>query len=68
MLFWASVLNGLLAPVCILLVVVLTSRSDVMGKRVNPVWLKGLGWVSVGVTGTAALAMVATLVWGGGMP
>jgi Mn2+/Fe2+ NRAMP family transporter len=61
MLFWASVLNGLLAPVAILLVVLLTRSSAVMGKHANPPWLTMLGWVSVLVTGAAALAMLASL-------
>lgn len=61
MLFWASVLNGLLAPVCIVLVLILTSRRDVMGGRVNPPWLRRLGWLSVLVTGSAAIAMLISL-------
>jgi NRAMP (natural resistance-associated macrophage protein)-like metal ion transporter len=60
MLFWASVLNGVLAPICLLFVVRLTSRSTVMGSRVNPLWLRILGWLSVAVTGFAALALLAS--------
>lgn len=62
MLFWASVLNGLLAPAAILLVVLLTRSRAVMGEHANPRWLTGLGWLSVAVTGIAALALVASLV------
>lgn len=61
MLFWTSVLNGLLAPVAILLVVLLTRNPAVMGDHANPPWLTGLGWASVIVTGAAALTMLAIL-------
>lgn len=62
MLFWASVLNGLLAPICILLVVLLTSNPAVMGARGNSAWMKLLGWVSFVVTGTAAVGLLVTLL------
>ena len=64
MLFWASVLNGILAPACIALLLVLTSRPEVMGKRVNPRWLTAVGWVSVLVTAAAAASMVVSLLNG----
>jgi hypothetical protein len=31
-----------------------------MGSRVNPLWLRILGWLSVAVTGFAALALLAS--------
>jgi len=34
-LFWSAVINGLLAPPLILLVILLTSGTKVMGKHVN---------------------------------
>lgn len=64
MLFWASVLNGLLAPVTVLLALLLTRNPAVMGDRVNPGWISALGWVSVLVTGAAALALVASMMMG----
>ncbi|HSU30741.1 MAG TPA: divalent metal cation transporter [Bryobacteraceae bacterium] len=63
MLFWASVCNGILAPFCLVIVLLLTSRGTVMGSRVNPPWLRSLGWFSVAVTGTAAIAMLASFAW-----
>ena len=45
MLFWSAVLNGVLAPPLIVLVVLLTSNGNVMGTRVNPLWVKILGWL-----------------------
>lgn len=60
MLFWSSVLNGLLTPITILLVVLLTSNGKVMGLRKNSAGLKWLGWTSVLLTGAAAVAMLVT--------
>ncbi len=59
LLFWASVLNGLVAPPAILLVLLLTRNPNVMGDLVNPPWMGGLG---VLVTGAAATAMLASLL------
>ena len=61
MLFWSAVLNGVLAPPLVVLVVLLTSRRDVMGARLNPVWLKILGWVTAVVMAAAAGAMLFTI-------
>jgi NRAMP (natural resistance-associated macrophage protein)-like metal ion transporter len=60
MLFWSAVVNGLLAPPLILLVILLTSRHEVMGKRVNPRLLKYLGWATFGVMVAAAVGMLIT--------
>lgn len=57
MLFWSAVANGVLAPPLIVLVVMLTSDQRVMGGRVNPLWLKCLGWLAAIVMGAAAVAM-----------
>lgn len=59
MLFWAAVVNGVLAPPLVVLIVLLTSDKKVMGARTNPPLLKWLGWL------TAALMTAATvaLVW-----
>lgn len=54
MLFWSAVVNGALAPPLILLILLLTSNSAVMGDRVNPPVLRILGWI------TFALMLAAT--------
>jgi NRAMP (natural resistance-associated macrophage protein)-like metal ion transporter len=61
MLFWAAVLNGMLAPPLIVLVVLLTSNAKVMGDRVNSRTLKLLGWTTAGVMAAASVAMI--LLW-----
>jgi Mn2+/Fe2+ NRAMP family transporter len=60
MLFWAAVLNGVLAPPLIVIVLLLTSSPKVMGSRSNPLWLAVLGWVTVAVMTAASCAMFAT--------
>jgi NRAMP (natural resistance-associated macrophage protein)-like metal ion transporter len=57
MLFWSAVANGVLAPPLIVLVVLLTSDRTVMGERVNPQWLRGLGWLAAAVMTAAAVCM-----------
>jgi NRAMP (natural resistance-associated macrophage protein)-like metal ion transporter len=56
-LFWAAVVNGVLAPPLIVLVVLLTSDTEVMGKYVNSRPLRWLGWICAGVMTAAAIAM-----------
>jgi Mn2+/Fe2+ NRAMP family transporter len=60
MLFWSAVLNGVLAPPLIVIVLLLTSSRRIMGSRLNPLWLKVLGWITVAVMTAASLAMFAT--------
>jgi NRAMP (natural resistance-associated macrophage protein)-like metal ion transporter len=60
MLFWAAVLNGVLAPPLIVIVLLLTSNPAIMGKRSNPLWLAALGWVTVAVMTAASAAMFVT--------
>jgi len=60
MLFFSAVVNGLLAPPLILLVVLLTNDSKVMGQRVNPPVLRFAGWIAFLVMTAAAVAMLLT--------
>jgi Mn2+/Fe2+ NRAMP family transporter len=60
MLFWSAVINGLLAPPLILLVILITSDTKVMGQHVNPPLLRYLGWVTFVVMVAAAAGMVVT--------
>jgi NRAMP (natural resistance-associated macrophage protein)-like metal ion transporter len=61
MLFWAAVINGILAPPLILLVLLLTSSSQVMGKQVSTPTLRYLGWITFAIMSVAALGLVLTL-------
>lgn len=57
MLFWSAVLNGLLAPPLVVLVVLLTSSTRVMGNRANSRWMKVLGWSCAVFMSLAAIAV-----------
>ena len=58
MLFWASVLNGLLAPISILAVVTLTGNAHVMSNQPSSLRLRLIGWIGFAVTAAAAIAML----------
>lgn len=56
----AAVLNGALAPPLLILVVLLTSRADVMGERRNGTLLRWLGWMCAVVMLIAIVIMFVT--------
>ena len=58
MLFWSAVLNGALAPPLILLIILLTSNSEVMGTRVNPPLLRILAWLTFAIMAAATVGML----------
>jgi NRAMP (natural resistance-associated macrophage protein)-like metal ion transporter len=58
MLFYAAVVNGVLAPPLIILVTMLTSDPKVMGSRVNGPVMKWMGWITAAVMIAATIAMV----------
>ncbi len=60
MLFWSAVLNGALAPPLLVLVVLLTSRADVMGEHRNGPVLRWLGWTCAAVMAMATVVMLVT--------
>jgi len=64
MLFWSAVLNGALAPPLLILVVLLTSRADIMGERRNGPLLRWLGWTCAGVMLVASVIMFVTAYTG----
>jgi Mn2+/Fe2+ NRAMP family transporter len=60
MLFWTAVINGVLAPPLILLTVLLTSDSKVMGPHVNSPLLRWLGWATFAAMSAAAIGLFVT--------
>jgi Mn2+/Fe2+ NRAMP family transporter len=64
MLFWSAVLNGALAPPLLVLVVLLTSRADVMGEHRNGPVLRSLGWICAAVMLIATVIMFVTAYLG----
>lgn len=61
MLFYSAVLNGVLAPPLIVLVVLLTSKPEIMGKRVSSRLLRYLGWATAAIMTVASIGMFATM-------
>ena len=58
MLFWAAVVNGLLAaPPPVVLVTLLTSAKRVMDDKTSPKVLQILGWLAAIIMTGASLAM-----------
>ncbi|HEX7243451.1 MAG TPA: Nramp family divalent metal transporter [Longimicrobiaceae bacterium] len=57
MLFWAAVLNGVLAPPLIVVVLVVCNNRELMGEHRNGVLLNLLGTLAAAVMGACALAL-----------
>lgn len=64
-LFYSQVLDGLIAPLLVVLLLLLTSSRKVMGEFVNGLPTRIIGWVAVGVLLAADLAMIYSIVTGG---
>ncbi|UAJ11282.1 NRAMP family divalent metal transporter [Glacieibacterium megasporae] len=60
-LFWTAVINGVVAVPIMAMIVLLGSRTDVMGDFVLPRGLKTIGWVTTVVMALAAAGMFATM-------
>jgi Mn2+/Fe2+ NRAMP family transporter len=58
MLFWAAVLNGVLAPPLIVIILVVCNNPKVMMEHVNGFWLNALGGICAVVMTLAAGAMI----------
>jgi Mn2+/Fe2+ NRAMP family transporter len=61
-LFWSAVINGVTAVPIMVMIMLLGSRRQVMGRFTLGPWLKGLGWLATAVMSAAAVGMFAT--WG----
>jgi NRAMP (natural resistance-associated macrophage protein)-like metal ion transporter len=58
-LIYSAVVNGLVAPVVLILIVLLSSSKKVMGGRINGSWTNSVGWVT---TILMVIAGIATIV------
>ncbi|HEY3277697.1 MAG TPA: Nramp family divalent metal transporter [Syntrophorhabdaceae bacterium] len=61
MLFYSAVLNGVLAPPLIVLVLLLTSKSQIMGTRVSSRPLRYFGWATAAIMTAAVAGMFVTM-------
>ena len=60
-LFVAAVVNGLVAPVLLVAIMMASSDRKVLGEFVPGKLLLGVGWLTAAVMGVAAVAMLVTL-------
>jgi NRAMP (natural resistance-associated macrophage protein)-like metal ion transporter len=59
-LFWAAVLNGLVAAPLMGVIMVMASSRKVMGKLVIPHYLKAMGWIATAVMLCASIGVFFT--------
>jgi Mn2+/Fe2+ NRAMP family transporter len=59
-LFWSAVINGFIAPPILLVIMLVSNNTRIMGDRVNGVWLNLLGWLATLLMFAAAVALVLT--------
>ena len=58
-LYWSAVVNGVISVPIMVVMMLIATRADVMGKLAVTRKLKILGWLSTGVMATAVVAMLA---------
>jgi Mn2+/Fe2+ NRAMP family transporter len=61
-LFYSQILDGLVAPVILILMVILVSRRRLMGAYVATIWEKIGGWAAVVVMSLADVALIYSLI------
>jgi Mn2+/Fe2+ NRAMP family transporter len=59
-LFWAAVLNGVVAAPLMAVIMIMASSPKVMGKFVIPPYLKAMGWVATGIMLCACIGVFFT--------
>jgi Mn2+/Fe2+ NRAMP family transporter len=60
MLFWSAVINGVAAVPIMAMMMLIGTRTKVMGRFTLPPALRWLGWIATAVMAIAALAMIAS--------
>ena len=61
-LFWTAVINGLLAPVVLVVLMLIANNKKIMGKHTNGPVLNILGWGTAAAMSAAAVALF--VFWG----
>ncbi len=59
-LYWTSVINGAVSVPIMAVMMLMTTRMDIMGSFTLPFYLRCLGWICVGVMGAALLGMMVS--------
>jgi len=56
-----AVVNGVIAPILLVLVMLIANNRRIMLDRTNGVWSNALGWLTTAVMTVAAVALFLTL-------
>lgn len=59
-LFWAAVLNGVVAAPLMAVIIIMASSRKVMGKLVIPTYLRAMGWIATAVMLCASIGVFLT--------
>jgi NRAMP (natural resistance-associated macrophage protein)-like metal ion transporter len=59
-LFWAAILNGLVAAPLMTVIMIMASSRKIMGKLVIPMYLKGMGWAATAVMFAVSIGIFLT--------
>jgi NRAMP (natural resistance-associated macrophage protein)-like metal ion transporter len=60
-LIYAAVANGVVAPVVLVLILLISSNRKIMGEWVNKPWVTTLGWLITGLMTVAGVAAIVSL-------
>lgn len=62
-LFWAAILNGVLAPPLLVVVMLISNNRSVLGDKVNSLPLNVVGWTVTALMSLAAAGLIASTFW-----
>ena len=61
-LIYSAVANGMVAPIVLALIVMISSNTKIMGRWVNKKWVTQLGWFVTAIMGIAGVAAIFSLL------
>jgi Mn2+/Fe2+ NRAMP family transporter len=61
-LYWAAIVQGMLAPPLMVLIMLITNNRAIMGRWVNGRLLNALGWITTAAASAAALGLLVSLL------
>ncbi len=61
-LFWTAVINGLLAPILLVVIMIIANNKKIMGSRSNGFGINIIGWTTAVALALAGIAFIST--WG----
>ncbi|MBP9722257.1 MAG: divalent metal cation transporter [Gammaproteobacteria bacterium] len=61
-LIWSAVLNGITAPIFLILILLLSNNNKIMGKSTNNIFTKIIGWITVVVMSISGIAAIFSVV------